>query len=99
MRGCKEVNDRVNATVHVHEGHRELKGHFESHLLRARWQVACLSHHELDDIEIVRAEAHNHSHQHHQSEQAGPPVVPFVTRHRVILGSPAQLYCYLHVTK
>lgn len=58
-----------------------------------------LSQHEPDDGEVAGSETHEHGHQHHQGERAGPPVAAFLAPQRVFPGCPAQLQGDLHVTE
>ena len=81
-RGREEVNDGVDAAVQVHEADGELQAQFEDPLLGAGGLAEHLRHHELDDVEVVGDEAHDHGHQHHQREQAGSAVVAPLARQR-----------------
>ena len=99
MRGREEVNDGVDAAVQVHEADGELQAQFEDPLLGAGGLAEHLRHHELDDVEVVGDEAHDHGHQHHQREQAGSAVVAPLARQRVVPGRPAQLDGDLHVAE
>lgn len=50
-------------------------------------------------MEVVGDEAQDHSHQHHQREQAGPAVVAPPACQGVVPGHPAQLDSDLHVAE
>lgn len=93
----EEVDDGVNAAVEVHECHGDLQRHLEGLLLMARWLVEDLPDHELDDVDVVGAEAKQEGQQHHQDDCEGPMVVPIPHCQWVLLGGLAELEVDPHI--